>query len=189
MTWIASSSRPALSANGTPHASNSCSANLYCGAALTPTMMRPEEITSSVASECASRTGFLRPAINGTTPIFICFVLARGDHIERRERMRQQDRISKACDQRHHTDFYLFRLGRERGHHCQAVRVCPVHARDARAVAHPKVVEAGALGVFGGAPEFIQVRRRALGADPMTGRSEEHTSELQSRGLISYAVF
>src|SRR6185295_8397956 len=32
-------------------------------------VMRPEEITSSVASECASRTGFLNPAISGTVPL------------------------------------------------------------------------------------------------------------------------
>src|SRR5262249_47710609 len=48
-----------------------------------------------------------------------------------------------------------------------------VHARDPRAVADPKVVEAGVLGVFGGAPEFIEVVRGALGADPMARMQQQ----------------
>ena len=37
--------------------------------------------------------------------------------------MRQEERISKRYDERHRADFYLARLGRQRGHQRQAVGV------------------------------------------------------------------
>src|SRR5581483_4263965 len=70
-------------------------------------------------------------------------------------------------DQRHSADFDFSRLGRECGHYRETIGVRAVHARDARAVADPKMIEARRLGVFGGAPEFFQAGGSAVVADPM----------------------
>jgi hypothetical protein len=40
--------------------------------------------------------------------------------------MRQQDRISERHDERHRAYFYLARLGRQRGHKRQAIRMRPI---------------------------------------------------------------
>src|ERR1043165_4231129 len=49
---------------------------------------------------------------------------------------------------------------------------------------HNPIVLPCDVQTFGG-----QVNIKYVGAGPTVFRSEEHTSELQSRGLISYAVF
>src|ERR1043165_10241000 len=46
-----------------------------------------------------------------------------------------------------------------------------------------------ALPISGGASERLQRHTAGRACGKSEARSEEHTSELQSRGLISYAVF
>src|SRR3546814_2569538 len=70
-----------------------------------------------------------------------------------------------------------------RSHHHVAARQLVGQHRKAREIAQLGLHAAGAIGAPGSS---VERRQRVLGA---LGRSEEHTSELQSLMRISYAVF
>src|SRR3546814_10619146 len=63
----------------------------------------------------------------------------------------------------------------------------PVHARPVRGIAHARKAGAGGIAFD---PVDVEARRgEDLSAQFQPGRSEEHTSELQSLMRSSYAVF